>query len=205
MYQIKVLVTLMLTFSVSVSNAQWSQVPSSPTSVIQDIVEFNGVLYLAHGLQGVYRSADSAATWQLISAGLNTPQAKNVYQLLVKEDTIYAATVDGIYKSQNAGMHWLKRSNGITIGPGALYEFCESIFEYNNELFTGAWSGIYRSTDCAENWITTNASGSGILAKNFVSHSGEFFAARESIRTSKIATIAYTLSPFRSSVGIMAR
>lgn len=168
-------------FTIPVSHAQWTQISSSPQSLIRDIVEFNGVLYLAHGSSGVYKSIDGAASWQPISSGLNTTQAKNVYQLLIKDNEMYAATVDGIYKSTDAGSNWVRKSNGITVGPGALYEFCESIFEYNNNLLTGAGSGIYRSTDSAENWIATNVTGSGILAKNFVSHSGILFAARENI------------------------
>jgi len=161
--------------------AQWMQVPSSPSSQINDIVEFNGVLYLAHGSAGVYKSTDSTATWQLINNGFNTTQAKNVYQLLVKGDTIYAATVDGIYKSTNAGNNWVKKSSGINIGPGALYEFAESIFEHNNELFAGAWSGIYRSADGAENWLATNVSGFATGPGFFINHNGTLFAARENI------------------------
>ena len=171
-----VIIFILLT---NTSYPQWMQVTSSPSSQINDIVESNGILFLAHGSAGVYKSTDSLATWQLINNGLNTPQAKNVYQLLINEDTIYAVTVDGIYKSLDVGIHWLKRSNGINIGPGALYEFTESIFEYNGTLFTGAWSGIYHSTDSAENWLGTNIFGFGVIAKNFINHNGILFAARE--------------------------
>jgi len=163
------------------SYAQWVQLPSSPQLLIRDIVEINGILYLAHGSNGVYESAGSTLTWQLISNGLNTSQAKNVYQLLVKENVMYAATVDGIYKSTDAGGNWLKKSSGINIGPGALYEFTESIFEHNGELFTGAWSGIYRSTYGAENWLATNVSGFATGPGFFINHNGTLFAVRESI------------------------
>jgi len=176
-----ILLVFILIFSTSIIYSQWSQVPSAPLQLINDIAESNGILYLAHGSHGVYKSIDSAATWQLISNGLTTNQAKNVYQLLIKEDTIYAATVDGIYKSINAGNSWTKKSNGINIGPGAIYEFTESIFEYNNTLFTGAWSGIYRSGDDAENWLATNVSGFATGPGYFVNHNGTLFAARENI------------------------
>jgi len=168
-------------FMTSSTYTQWVPVLSSPSSLIHDIAEFNSVLYLAHGSNGVYKSMDSTTTWQLISNGLNTTQAKSVYQLHVKGDTIYAATVDGIYKSTDSGNNWVKKSSGINIGPGALYELAESIFEYNNELFTGAWSGIYRSVDGAENWLATNVSGFSTGPGFFVNHNGTLFAARESI------------------------
>jgi len=96
---------------------------------------------------------------------------------------LYAATVDGIYKSTNNGTQWIKKSEGITIGPGALKEFCESIFEYDGVLFTGAFNGIYRSENEARNGNITNVSSTLVLAKNFTSHNGILFAARESINT----------------------
>jgi hypothetical protein len=178
MSKIKTVYTLLiLLLIVPFSRAQWVQVHSSPTYLIQDIVEFNGILYLAHFSGGVYKSTDSLISWQQISSGLNNNQAKSVNQILVFGDTIYAATTDGIYKSINGGADWLKKSNGITIGPGALYEFNKSIYVHNDTLFTGAFNGIYRSTDNAENWILTNISGHHVWAKNFVDHNGILFAA----------------------------
>ena len=171
------LAILNVLFTISISHAQWTQISSSPQSLVRDIVEFSGVLYLAHGGGGVYKSTDGAATWQPISGGLNTSQAKDVYQLLVNGDVIYAATVDGIYKSTDAGDNWVKKSIGITIGPGATYEFTESIYMHGVNLFTGAFNGIYRSIDDAENWTMTNVGGHHVWAKNFVEHNGILFAA----------------------------
>lgn len=178
MFKIKtVFIILLLLTIVSFSKAQWEQVSSSPTYIIQDIVEFNGILYLAHFNNGIYKSADSMASWQQISSGLNNNQAKSVYQILVLGDSLYAATTDGIYRSENGGANWVKKSNGITIGPGAIYEFTKSIYLHNGTMFTGAFNGIYRSTDNAENWILTNISGHHVWAKNFVDHNGILFAA----------------------------
>jgi hypothetical protein len=164
-------------FMIPVLYAQWTRISSSPQSLVRDIVESSGVLYLAHGSDGVYKSLDGAVTWQPISSGLNSSQAKDVYQLSVNGDVIYAATVDGIYKSTDTGENWAKKSNGITIGPGALYEFTESIYMHGDNLFTGAFNGIYRSIDDAEHWTVTNVSGHHVWAKNFVKHGGILFAA----------------------------
>ncbi len=162
-------------------NAQWIQVPSSPSGYVNNILNSDGVLFISHYNNGVFKSTDEGNSWQQINNGLNNSQAKSVLEILVDGEVIYAATVDGIYKSTDQGELWTKKSNGITIGPGALYEFCESIFKYKNNLFTGAYNGIYRSSDNAENWTLTNATGEGVIAKNFVSHNGLIFAARESI------------------------
>lgn len=111
-----------LNFLAAASYAQWTQIPSTPTYIIQDIVALNGIMYLGHLNSGIYRSTDSTLTWQQINNGLNTSQAKSVYQILVVGNTLYAATVDGIYQSTNGGGNWLRKSSGITIGPGALSE-----------------------------------------------------------------------------------
>lgn len=161
--------------------AQWEQIPSSPTGNVKDISVAGEDIYLAYLNAGVFRSSDSAATWEQINNGLNTMQARSVYQFLILNQNIYAATVDGIYKSTDGGDNWVKKSNGITIGPGALYEFTASIFEYNGVLFTGAWNGIYRSTDNGESWLITNVSGQGIFPGFFINHNGTLFLARENI------------------------
>lgn len=174
------LLTILLVISTILLYSQWDPISTSPTGTVYDIVESNGVLFLAHMGDGVYKSTDSTNTWLLISNGLVTIQAKRVYQLLVEETTLYAATTDGIYKSTNGGENWVKKSNGITIGPGAIYEFTYSIFRHSSILLTGAHNGIYYSTDEGENWIVTNMAGSHVNAQFFVNHNGILFAARES-------------------------
>jgi hypothetical protein len=67
----------------------------------------------------------------------------------------------------------------IIVGNGAIYAFAESIYEHNGNLFTGAYTGIYRSTNGGENWIATNITGMHIWAKNFTLYNGVIFAARE--------------------------
>jgi len=178
-------ITLIVNLAIisSAANAQWGSIQSAPSGYIKDIAITNGILYLGMFNDGVYTSTDSATTWVQINNGLNSQQAKSVYQLLIYNGDIYAATVDGIYKSTDGGQNWSKKSHGITIGPGALYEFAESIFEYNGVLFTGAWNGIYSSADNGENWEITNVSGQGVGPGFFVNHYGTLFAARENINT----------------------
>jgi len=164
--------------------AQWNQIPSSPTGFVYDIVESDGVLYVSHSVDGMYKSTDSTITWEQINQGLNSALAKKVYQILAEGDTIYIATTDGIYKSIDAGNNWIKKSNGILIGSGSIFEGTISIFRHNGILFTGAFNGIYRSEDDGENWDTTNVieiNGLGLGPRYFTNHNGTLFAARESI------------------------
>ena len=175
-----ILIPSLIVFSVNVF-AQWTHVPNSPTNYLRDVMESNGILYLASPDSGVYKSTDGGNSWHVISNGLISIQQKNTYQILDWSGTLYVATVAGIFKSTNGGADWVKKSNGITIGPGVNFEFTESIFEYNGNLFTGAWNGIYLSTDSAENWVVTNITGEGIEARNFVNHNGILYAAKEEV------------------------
>lgn len=163
------------------TSAQWMQMQSFPSGYVTDIILSGNEIYLSQFGAGIFKSSDGTGSWQNISNGLNTVESKNITQVFASGNNLYAATHDGIYKSTNDDEQWIKKSNGITIGPGATIEYTQSIFEHNGNLFTGAWNGIYRSIDEAENWEITNVSGQGILAKNFTSHNGILFAARESI------------------------
>jgi len=160
--------------------AQWEPVPSSPASLIFDIAEIDGDLYLGTGGQGIYVSFDNMQSWTQINNGLNTFEAKTILESAKIGEDLYAATRDGIYKSID-GENWVRSSNGITIGPGSRYLGTSSIFEYDGILMTGAWNGIYTSSDSAETWQITNISGQGIAPGRFFNHNGILFEARESI------------------------
>lgn len=177
----KKLIAFYVVLLAAAAAAEWAPISSSPGYIVYDLINADGVLYLAHFNGGVYRSTDSSASWQQINDGLNIYEARSTYQLLSSGDNLYVATVDGIYKSTDGGDHWNRKSNGIQLGPGGWYLFTESIFENEGTLYTGAWSGIYRSTDGGENWQATNITGSAISARYFVNHNGILFAAKETV------------------------
>lgn len=178
-----IILSLICALSAIQANAQWERISSSPSGSAMDIADESGVVYAGHLNIGVFRSSDSTETWEQVNNGLNSLQAKSIFQMLIYDEDIYAATIDGIYKSTDSGDDWVKKSDGITIGPGAIYEFTASIFEYSDVLFTGAWNGIYRSTDFGESWEITNVSGQGIFPGFFINHYGTLFLARENINT----------------------
>ena len=176
----KILITIFLLVTLAVNSySQWTKIVSAPSQMYDDIFEAGGNLYLGSYGSGIYRSIDGTLTWQQINNGLNTFEALVIYQILISGSNMYAATIDGIYKSTNSGANWVKKSNGIIVGGGATYAFTLSIFEFSGNLFTGSWTGIYRSTNNAENWLATNISGSSVSAINFTYHNGILFAARE--------------------------
>jgi photosystem II stability/assembly factor-like uncharacterized protein len=175
----KIAVAMALIIGPTAAVAEWIPVRSSPSYTVNDISDVDGALFLATYGQGVYSSMDSMASWQPMNGGLNILEARLVNQLLSSGPDLFVATEDGIYKSTDDGESWVKKSNGIEIGPGASYLFSKSIFEDNGTLFTGCWSGIYRSSDGGENWEPTNIMGQRISPRLFVNHNGKIFAARE--------------------------
>jgi ligand-binding sensor domain-containing protein len=170
-----------LIFFSHLSFSQWTSLNSFPNSYVTDIIFSGDTLFAATLGTGVYISVNAGSNWVQSNSGLSNSQALSVNQLCLNGNILYSATVDGIYKSTNRGQSWVKKSSGIVIGGGALYEFAESIFELSGKLFTGAYTGIYLSTDGADSWQVTNISGSAVMAKNFTLHSGIMYAARESI------------------------
>lgn len=174
-----ILIAFYITVFTGSSSAEWTQIESAPSETISDILDYDGVLFLAYWGEGVYRSGDSTVTWGPVNDGLDNSDALVVFQLLEFQGNLYAATIDGIYRSTDSGANWIKKSDGIEYEPGIEVLYTQSIFEYNGSLFTGAINGIYRSIDDGENWMITNISGVHSGAKYFANHNGTLFAARE--------------------------
>ena len=177
----KILLALALFMVTTSVYSQWNKLNSFPTTNVNDLFITGNTVFAATSGSGIYRSTDFAVSWLQLNSGLNNPQAINCSQVIQTGGMLYAATIDGIYRSTDNAANWVKKSNGLIIGPGSTYLSAQSIFEHNGVLLTGTYSGIYRSTDGGENWIPTNISGTHIWAKNFTSHNGIIFAARESI------------------------
>ena len=169
---------LILSFHLS---AQWT--PINDSYLCNYVTKNDGDLYITTYANGVYKT-DNLVDWDSISNGLPLSTSPNldfapVYMLLAEGDTLFAATREGIYKSINGGLNWIKKSNGIAIGNGANWEFTLSIFRTDDGvLLTGGSAGIYKSTDDGENWILTNITDNNVV--NFIEHNGALYAGRSS-------------------------
>lgn len=172
-------IILLIIFVSSSIFSQWSKVNSFPNSYTYDILINGSTLYVSTG-SGIQKSTDGTNSWQLVNNGLNNAQAVQCKQVILFNNILFAATVDGTYRSSDFGANWVKKSEGIVVGNGATYAFAESVYELNGTLFTGTFTGLYRSTNNGENWIASNVSGQHINAKNFTLHNGTIYAARES-------------------------
>jgi hypothetical protein len=177
----KIILILALIIISSSLYSDWAKITSAPNSYFNDVFINGSTVYAVSQNSGVHKSTNSTVSWQQLNNGLSNAQAVQCKGIIQSGNDLYAATVDGIYKSTDFAASWVKKSDGILQGSGAIYLFCESIYELNGTLYTGAYSGIYRSTNGGESWLTTNiAAGMHVWAKNFTLHNGIIFAARES-------------------------
>ncbi|MGE0642397.1 MAG: WD40/YVTN/BNR-like repeat-containing protein [Nitrospira sp.] len=118
---------------------------------------------------GVYKSTDQAAHWEKVNNGLvppdmlKTSRALNVTSIAVdpyEPDTVYAATLSGLYKTTDAAQAWTRIGNSLTdqmivtmvldrSRPGVIY-------------ITGR-DGVHRSEDGGATWKLIN---SGFVTTN---------------------------------------
>ena len=99
------------------------------------------------GYGGVYRSTDGCATWVLKNSGFGNTVVKTVCVSPTDDNTVYAGSEDGLYKSTNGGDSWTRIKSGINASAIAAAPSNSQI------LYLGTWgAGIWMSTDGGENW-----------------------------------------------------
>ena len=120
-----------------------------------------GILY-AGTSGGVYKSVDQAGHWEKVNNGLVSPaiiklsRALNVTATLVdpnEPDTVYAATLEGLYKSTDAATSWVR------IGQSLQDQMVFSMVVDRTRkgvIYLGGREGIHRSEDGGNTWATLN-------------------------------------------------
>ncbi|MEP6645875.1 MAG: hypothetical protein ABJC12_02200 [Saprospiraceae bacterium] len=98
---------------------------------------------------GVLKSTDGGATWPLASNTMNwtVNLNRNIYKLIIHPthpDTLFAATTNGIYRTVDAGLHWIQMQSGmftdIEFKPGH-----PNVIYATAGIFSGGL--FYKSTD----------------------------------------------------------
>lgn len=98
---------------------------------------------------GVLKSIDGGATWSTTGLTFTASQKETVNRILLDTDddnTLYAATSDGLYKTTDAGVNWTLMSGYIFVD----IEFKPT----DDQTIYGAtrYGRIYQSTDGGANW-----------------------------------------------------
>jgi photosystem II stability/assembly factor-like uncharacterized protein len=122
---------------------------------------------------GVVRSDDYGVTWTSISAGLPFEQDYPTVGLVVDFDTPPATRVmytavygDGVYKTENGGQSWDRRSQGLGTQDNrhvtALHRDSQgTLYALISGRNVGGWTGpggLYATTDGADSWTSVTGS-----------------------------------------------
>jgi photosystem II stability/assembly factor-like uncharacterized protein len=111
---------------------------------------------------GVYKSLDQAGRWEKVNNGLVDPaiikssRALNVTAILVdpyEADTVYASTLEGLYKSTDAAASWVR------IGQSLQDQMVFSMVldrTRRGVIYLGGREGIHRSEDGGSTWTALN-------------------------------------------------
>lgn len=107
---------------------------------------------------GVLKSSDNGTTWESTGLTFNPADMELVNQLRLHpetDNTIFAATSDGLYVTYNAGDTWDKKFDYEFVD----FELCPN---FPDTLYGSTRAGkIYRSVDAGENWSLVYNSGGG--------------------------------------------
>lgn len=118
---------------------------------------------------GVYKSVDQAGHWEKMNNGLvppdmlKTSRALNVTSILVdpyEPDTVYAATLAGLYKSTDAGKAW--KRIGESLSDQMIVAMVLDRARRGTIYVTGR-DGVHRSEDAGATWKLVN---SGFVTTN---------------------------------------
>jgi photosystem II stability/assembly factor-like uncharacterized protein len=111
---------------------------------------------------GVYKSVDGTKTWKKINNGLVAPEVLKSSRALgvtkVKVDphyheTVYTATLTGLYKTTNGGEIWEKV--GKTLPDPMLSDLVVDT-STPHQLYVGSRAGIHKSSDGGTTWEAKN-------------------------------------------------
>ncbi len=117
--------------------------------------------YLEEG--GLLKSIDGGETW-------NTPndELSNVASLAVSPQNpniVYAGTGDGVYQSEDGGIHWQPIDNGLKDRWGRNDSVSILLIDPQNPsiIYAGASGGVYKSADGGEYWAKTDMRTGGCI------------------------------------------
>jgi photosystem II stability/assembly factor-like uncharacterized protein len=126
------------------------------------------VLY-AGTSSGVYKTTDGARTWKDMNTGILLPdravssRALGVSALALdpyRPDTVYAGTLDGLYKTLDGGRQWTRIGrdlvsqsiHALILNPGR-----------QDEVYVGGPTGVFKSLDGGMTWKNRSA---GLPSRN---------------------------------------
>lgn len=117
-------------------------------------VDPSGALWAGTKTDGVFVSTNGGDGWQSRASGLPVAEVNDL--LPVGGDSLYAATLSGVYLSTDAGLSWSPRNQdlgnqkavSLALHPDATY-----LYAGTTATLPAEESGVYRSSDSGVTWI----------------------------------------------------
>ena len=125
----------------------------------------SNIIYLTAHEHGFFKSLDGGISFNAINTGVTDLSARsfaidNDYGGLVYGGVWHG---DGVYRTWNGGLSWLKNSIGLPVGVRIGRLYLDPFGRLQKRLFSCTYgNGLYSSDDFATSWISRGLAGQGI-------------------------------------------
>jgi hypothetical protein len=125
-------------FITSTGGANWNSITAGTAGYIYCLASYNNAVYAGSSSQGVYKTTNDGLNWTHLNSGL--PAGRAVRGIFCENEKIYAAIYSsgGIYFLPSTGSTWFSANAGLT------QLTCYNVILYNNYIYAGTTSGIFR-------------------------------------------------------------
>jgi photosystem II stability/assembly factor-like uncharacterized protein len=120
----------------------------------------NNLLFAGTGGGKLYRSENGGDSWTTLKSLDNTSIRDIVFDV-TDSDIIYISTYTSIFKSTNAGVDWVRKSEGL---PEAWLNALYFGPSGSNKLYAAGEAGIFLSQDGGDHWKRFGGNGPGPFA-----------------------------------------
>ena len=144
------------------SGTTWTTTATSPRGIISFAIDPTtpATLYAGTLEEGVFCSRNSGVTWTPANTGLGYAAVSSLVIDRLTPTTLYACSNRGVFRSTDAGGHWVETDTGIAAWPSAgtgisTRRVTSLVIDpvSSSTLYASSYYGIFRSTDSGDHWI----------------------------------------------------
>ncbi|MGH7491443.1 MAG: T9SS type A sorting domain-containing protein [bacterium] len=137
----------MCLFSQSWAQLVWETTTGPFSGYIRDILGArNGAIFVAAGIDGLYRSSDNGATWQLLNHGLAGERAYRIVSTF--SGVLFLDTGGKVYRSLDYGQTWVH----VLSGAGYARDFWSFSRDSVETVYLFAEFGFLHSSNLGQTW-----------------------------------------------------